>query len=122
MAILNKPDITDIIANLLICKRWLLLLFLSNRMGHELRLSLDLLRGPTPITSGENTFIGEMRKRFAEIHKFVRRRMHLCSDKMKSWYDTYSQPISFVPREQVWLYYPRRMKEKPLKLQSNWEY
>ena len=90
-------------------------------MKHELSLPLDLLRGPTSTTLNENTFIGEMKKRFAEIHKFVRRRMHLCSDKMKSWYDTYSRPISFVPGEQVWLYYLRCTIGKCPKLQSNWE-
>ena len=79
-------------------------------MGHELCLPLDRLRGPTSTTLNENTFIGEMKKRLAEIHKFVRRRIHLCSDKMKSWYDTYSRLISFVPGEQVWLYYLRRTK------------
>ena len=91
-------------------------------MGHELRLPLDLWRGPTPAAvSDEDTFTGDTRKRLAEIHKFVRQRMHLCSDRMKSWYDTYSQPISFVPGEQVWLFYPRRTKGKCPKLQSNWE-
>ncbi|CAK9820223.1 Retrovirus-related Pol polyprotein from transposon 412 [Anthophora quadrimaculata] len=67
--------------------------------GRELRLPLDLLRGPSPSTSDGNTSLGEAKKRLAEIHKFVRQRMHLCSDKMKSWYDIYARPISFIPGE-----------------------
>ena len=89
-------------------------------MGHELCLPLDILREPTCTTLNENTFIGEMKKRFAEIHKFLHR-MYLCIDKMKSWYDTYSRPLSFVPGEQIWLYYLRRTKGKCPKLQSSWE-
>ena len=47
--------------------------------------------------------------------------MHLCSDRAKSLYETYSQPIFFIPGEQVLLYYPRCTKGKYPKLQSNWE-
>ena len=49
-------------------------------MGHELRLPLHLQRGPTPTTSRTRP----LGKRLEEIHKLVRRRMHICSDRLKS--------------------------------------
>lgn len=89
--------------------------------GRELRLPLDLLRGPSPCTQNEDTFVGETKRRLEEIHKFVRRKMRLCSERMKSWYDTHSRPLSFVPGEQVWLYAPKRTKGRCPKLQKHWE-
>lgn len=91
-------------------------------LGRELRLPLDLLRGSPPTTlADERTYVEEQQRRLNETHDFVRQRLRICSDRMKSWYDSRARPISFAQGEKVWLYNPRRTKGKCPKLQFDWE-
>nr|XP_012147493.1 PREDICTED: uncharacterized protein LOC105663410 [Megachile rotundata] len=91
-------------------------------MGTELRLPMDLLRGLAPNTPKvENEFIEETRGRIVKVHRFVRERMQICAEKTKTWYDSASKPISFMPGEKVWFFNPRRTKGKCPKVQSDWK-
>ncbi|XP_076660208.1 uncharacterized protein LOC143363524 [Halictus rubicundus] len=78
-------------------------------MGRELRLPLDLLRGSNYASERkeEGAYIGEMRAKILGIHDFVRQRMKISGDKMKSWYDVHANPVSFNPGDKVWLFNPR---------------
>ncbi|XP_076660385.1 uncharacterized protein LOC143363724 [Halictus rubicundus] len=92
-------------------------------MGRELRLPLDLLRGSNYASERkeEGAYIGEMRAKILGIHDFVRQRMKISGDKMKSWYDVHANRVSFNPGDKVWLFNPRRTRGRCPKLQSDWE-
>ncbi|KAK2577752.1 hypothetical protein KPH14_011855, partial [Odynerus spinipes] len=90
-------------------------------MGRDLRLPVDLVRGKEPERKEESQYVEETKGRIEKIHRFVRRRMKMCSARMKTWYDASSKPVSFEPGQEVWLYNPRRVKGKCPKLQTDWE-
>lgn len=90
--------------------------------GMELRLPMDLRRGLAPNTElEEDEFIRQTQTRLAQTHEFIRQRLKITSDRMKAWYDVYTNSITFATGEKVWLYQPRRTKGKCPKLQSAWE-
>jgi len=83
---------------------------------------MDLLRGSPPeqklsFHSSED-YVRDLAKRLEVIHCGIRERIEEKSLKMKAWYDQKTRLIQF---REVWLYNPRRVKEKAPKLQCNWE-
>ncbi|KAJ8953410.1 hypothetical protein NQ318_023527, partial [Aromia moschata] len=66
-------------------------------------------------------FVEDLREKMDRIHRFVREKLKIHSDKMKQRLDTTSTETAFKPGDAVWLYAPKRTKGKSPKLQSNWE-
>jgi len=92
--------------------------------GNDLRLPLDLMRGPPPTAdepTSTGTYIRKLKTKLEEVHHFARHNINISSQRTKRYYDRTSRYVDFQPGQKVWFYNPRRMKGRTPKLQSNWE-
>ncbi|KAJ8913150.1 hypothetical protein NQ315_006068 [Exocentrus adspersus] len=55
------------------------------------------------------------------MQKYLRQKMRIESDRMKTRYDLRANTGGFQVGEKVWLYNPKRTKGKSPKLQKSWE-
>ncbi|XP_037959193.1 uncharacterized protein LOC119688593 [Teleopsis dalmanni] len=90
--------------------------------GADIRLPPDLKFGITPLC-GKMTcdYTGSKRDQLDEIHRFIRRRLLLTSDKMKARYDLRMNSEGFQEGDLVWFHNPQRKKGLSPKLQTYWQ-
>lgn len=90
--------------------------------GRELRLPCDLVFGsPDDGTTNVEDYADELKERLLEIHKTVRSKIALASDRMKARYDLRANSTGFQQDDRVWLYNPQRKKGRSPKLTPAWE-
>ena len=90
--------------------------------GREIRLPSDLIFGnPEERHTMGESYVGDLSNRLEDVHHYVRRRLRLENDRMKTRYDLRANSAGFKENDVVWLYNPMRRKGRSPKLQRSWE-
>lgn len=94
--------------------------------ARDLRLPLNLLRENPPVHLEEDShstksYVQKLKDKLEAIHLGFRNRLNIKSSRVKTWYNKKARQTLFDEGQKVWLWNPRRVKDRTPKLQSNWE-
>ncbi|GBM14111.1 hypothetical protein AVEN_60949-1 [Araneus ventricosus] len=82
---------------------------------------VPLLGRPSETPSSPNEYMKNLEARLENVHAFVRERIKLVSERMKTRYDSRETYHHFKEGDLVWMHNPRRRRGLSPKLQQNWE-
>ena len=92
-------------------------------LGRNVRLPVDLLFGhpeeerePSPLE-----YIAHLQERIDKVHHYARANIQIASERMKEYYDTKADCVTFSRGDWVWLYNPTRKKGISPKLSRPWK-
>ncbi len=92
-------------------------------MGRELRVPVDLTFGSPEASRFENypQYIHDLQDNLETVHEFARKNLEFNYDKMEARYNTDSNAGTLEEGSLVWLFNPRKKKDRSPKLARPWE-